>query len=120
LSETLYLTAKEIAHYVEQTFGVSYSESGITQLFKRGRDHEIKSNTGRQRLNINGALNPATQQAIIRYEDAINAPSTLHVFQPIEEQHTGAGTIYIICDNARYYRSKIELLFLPPYAPNLN
>jgi len=191
LSETLYLTAKEIAHYVEQTFGVSYSESGITQLLrrmgyvykkpklvpgkadadkqrefiqsyeqlkstkaaddpiyfmdathphhnpvagygwiKRGRDHEIKSNTGRQRLNINGAINPATQQAIIRYDDTINAQSTLRLFQQIEEHHTDAETIYIICDNARYYRSKmvreyletskIELLFLPPYAPNLN
>lgn len=38
--------------------------------------------------------------------------------------------IHIICDNARYYHaqlvkdylanSKIELVFLPPYAPNLN
>ncbi len=191
LLENLYLTAKEIAHYIEQTWRVSYSESGITQLLhrmgyvykkpklvpgkadakkqrefvqsyeelkatkapedpvyfmdathphhnpvagygwiKRGRDHEIKSNTGRQRLNINGAINPATQQAIIRYDDTINAQSTIQLFQQIEAQNTGAQNIYIICDNARYYRSKIvreyldkskiELIFLPPYAPNLN
>ncbi|MCW5602454.1 MAG: transposase [Nitrosomonas sp.] len=41
-----------------------------------------------------------------------------------------AAHIYVICDNARYYRSqivteylldsKIELIFLPPYAPNFN
>ena len=41
-----------------------------------------------------------------------------------------AAWIYVICDNARYYRSKavqeylknsrIKLVFLPPYAPNLN
>jgi transposase len=41
-----------------------------------------------------------------------------------------AEVIYTICDNARYYRSKkvkeylrkskIELVFLPPYSPNLN
>ena len=41
-----------------------------------------------------------------------------------------AKRITIICDNARYYRSKavseylensrIDLLFLPPYSPNLN
>ena len=52
------------------------------------------------------------------------------MFQQIEEQNPEAQTIYIICDNARYYRSKIvkeylsnstiELIFLPPYAPNLN
>ena len=35
LQENLYLTAKEIAHFVEQTWGVSYSESGITQLLRR-------------------------------------------------------------------------------------
>jgi transposase len=35
LHKNLYLTAKEIAHYVEQTWGVSYSESGITQLLYR-------------------------------------------------------------------------------------
>jgi hypothetical protein len=29
------LTAKEIAHYVKQTWGISYSESGITQLLCR-------------------------------------------------------------------------------------
>ena len=41
-----------------------------------------------------------------------------------------AEVIYTVCDNARYYRSrmvkeylrksKIALLFLPPYSPNLN
>jgi transposase len=35
LHKTLHLTAKEIAHYVEQTRGVCYSESGITQLLYR-------------------------------------------------------------------------------------
>ena len=40
------------------------------------------------------------------------------------------GALYVICDNARYYRSKavqeyletsrVKLVFLPPYAPNLN
>ena len=44
--------------------------------------------------------------------------------------HLVATWIYVICDNARYYRSKavqaylktsrIKLVFLPPYAPNLN
>ena len=43
---------------------------------------------------------------------------------------TKAATITVFCDNARYYRSKavraylehsrIDLQFLPPYAPNLN
>ena len=191
LQDNLYLTAKEIAHYVEQTWGVSYSESGMTQLLrrlgyvykkpklvpgkadaekqrafvdyyeelkaskaaedpiyfmdathphhnpiagygwiKRGQDREIRSNTGRQRLNINGVIDQTSQQSIIRYDDTINAQSTVQLFQQIEAQNPVAQKIYIICDNARYYRSKIvkeylsnstiELIFLPPYAPNLN
>jgi len=65
-----------------------------------------------------------------RYDDTINAQSTVALLQQIEQQHPAAAHIYVICDNARYYRSrivteylldsKIELIFLPPHAPNLN
>nr|WP_256203603.1 transposase [Nitrosomonas sp. Nm58] len=60
----------------------------------------------------------------------MNAQSTIQLFQQIEAHHPIAAHIYIICDNARYYRSqlvndylndsKIKLIFLLPYAPNLN
>ena len=50
--------------------------------------------------------------------------------QAIEQKHPLAELIYIICDNARYYlchlvkaylrNSRIILIFLPPYSPNLN
>ena len=66
----------------------------------------------------------------VRYDDTINAHFTIALFQQIEAQHAHAGNIHIVCDNARYYRSrlvpaylensKIQLEFLPPYAPNLN
>ena len=48
----------------------------------------------------------------------------------LEARHRKAKAIYVYCDNARYYRSrlvqaylarsKIKLIFLPPYCPNLN
>ena len=93
---------------------------------KRGRDHKIPSNTGWQRININ--INSATDCAglypIIRYDDTINAQSTVALLQQIEQQHPAAARIYVICDNAHYYHlqivteylsnSKIELVFLPP------
>lgn len=97
---------------------------------KRGDDYAIRSNTGRQRLNINGAVDIATLIPVIRYDDTINAVSTIELFKQIEVLHPTASVIYVICDNARYYRSrmvreyledsKIELIFLPPYSPNLN
>jgi transposase len=81
-------------------------------------------------LNINDAINTVSLQAIVRYDDTINAQSTIQLFQQIEAHHRAAAYIHIICDNARYYRpqlirdylngSKIKLVFFPPYAPNLN
>lgn len=97
---------------------------------KRGRDHGIGRNTARVRLNTNGAIDCAELCPVIRYDDTINAQSTVALLEQIERQHPDANRIYATCDNARYYRSqivakylsdsKIELLFLPPYTPNLN
>ena len=97
---------------------------------KKGENNIIKSNTGRQRININGALDAQTHQVIIRDDESINALSTIELLKKIEAQYPLAITIHIVCDNARYYRSKlvqeflttskIKLVFLPSYSPNLN
>jgi transposase len=97
---------------------------------KEGEAKEIKSNTGRKRLNINGALNIEDLRVVARFDDSINAQSTLALLHQLERRHAEAETIYVICDNAAYYRStlvsdylkdsKVELVFLPPYSPNLN
>jgi len=96
----------------------------------KGKEKQIRSNTGRQRLNLNGALNAETLEAIVREDPSINAQSTILLLSELELKHPEAEQIYVILDNARYYRStlvqeyiedsKIALLFLPPYAPNLN
>jgi len=97
---------------------------------KKGQEKELKANCGRQRLNINGAINIDTLEPVTGFYDTINAQSTIHLFAKIEAKHPDADAIYIIVDNARYYRSrllkeyakgtKIKLIFLPPYSPNLN
>ena len=97
---------------------------------KKGKVKELKSNTGRQRLNINGAFNIDELSAIVGYDDSINAQSTISLLKRVESKHPDAESIYTFCDNARYYRSKkvkeylecskIKLIFLPPYSPNLN
>ena len=191
LQEHLYLTAKAVAHWVEKTFGVSYTESGMTALLhrlgyvykkpklvpgkadpqaqeaflaeyeqikrdkgeadpvyfvdavhpqhnpviacgwiKRGEEREVRSNTGRRRVNINGAIDLERLEPVVRFDETINTDSTIALFQQLEELNLAATWIYVICDNARYYRSKavkeylkdsrIKPVFLPPYAPNLN
>ena len=97
---------------------------------KRGTEKEIKSNSGRQRLNINGAINIETMSCAIVMDDAVNADSTIELLKQLERKHRKAKVIYIVCDNARYYRSRkvneylensrVVLVFLPPYSPNLN
>ena len=97
---------------------------------KKGQEKELKANCGRRRLNINGAINIETLEPTMGFYDTINADSTIDLFSKIEAKHQDAKVIYIIVDNARYYRSrllkgyaegtKIKLIFLPPYSPNLN
>ena len=97
---------------------------------KRGEEQVVRSNTGRKRLNINGAINLDQLEPVVRYDDTIDAASTIALFDQLLLAYAYATGIYIICDNAGYYRSKavqaylqdsrIKLIFLPAYAPNLN
>ena len=97
---------------------------------KKGTDKEVKTNTGRERLNINGAIDPKIQSMVFRFDNTINSQSTIKLLKSIERKHKNANVIYVVCDNAKYYKchlvneflehSKIEVLFLPAYAPNLN
>lgn len=97
----------------------------------KGEAKALLTNTGRKRLNINGAVNIDSKELIVNIDEAVNAQSTVVLFKKIINRHGNDKKIYIICDNAGYYRSslvkdfleknkKIELVFLPPYSPFLN
>lgn len=96
----------------------------------KGQTKEIKSNTGRNRININGALDVDGHGVIVREDESINADSTIMLLNEIEGRNPDAKTIYVIADNAKYYHAKkvrkyletsrIKIIFLPPYSPNLN
>ena len=60
---------------------------------KRGERGYLKSNTGRQRLNINGALNVADLKATVRFEDTINAETTIDLLRDVEHQYPKASVI---------------------------
>jgi transposase len=96
----------------------------------KGERVEIPSNTGRERLNLNGAVNAETHEVTVIDSPKINADSTIELFKRIEMNYAEAPFIYIFSDNAKYYhcakvrdflsRSRIILYNLPPYSPNLN
>lgn len=96
----------------------------------KGTEKLIKSNTGRDRLNLNGALNGKTHEILLREDERINSISTIKLLDTILEKHP-SGRIYLIWDNARYYYSsqvqnylrghpRLIPKFLPSYSPNLN
>jgi len=97
---------------------------------EKGTEKEIPSNTGRERINLNGAYNPETGEALIIESEQINAQSTIELLEKIKKKQPN-GKIIFIPDNARYYRSRllkgylenntrIVMKYLPPYSPNLN
>jgi transposase len=90
----------------------------------------VRAPSGRQRLNVLGALNALTQQVItVTNTDYINAESVCALLHKILASAAGLP-ITVVLDNARYQRCarvqkladalNIELLFLPSYSPNLN
>lgn len=97
---------------------------------KKGTEKSVKANTGRDRLNISGACNVAKMDVIIHEDVTVNAQSTIALFDKMLV-HQPQGMLHVIADNARYYRCnvvsdylknqpRINLIFLPPYSPNLN
>lgn len=97
----------------------------------QGENFEIPANPGRKRININGALNAQKVTEVIIVEaETINAQSCIELWKKQRRKHPGK-TINNICDNAPYYHSKVlkewlaqnpwcKIIYLPPYAPNLN
>ena len=183
--------SKQVRHFIETEFGITFSKSGVIQLlhelgfrykqtsilpskmdpkkqseFKKaydefsdnlkedeallfvdgmhpvhnletgkawikvGQKKEVLTNSGRQRCNLNGAYNPHTQDLIVKDYRTINTQATIDLFESIEAFYPNKATIFLIVDNAKYYKndalrfwlksSKIELIYLPPYSPNLN
>jgi transposase len=97
---------------------------------RTGERKEIPTNTGRQRINLSGAIDIISKKVVVKDDTTLNAASTIEFLKKIEAAYPAAKTVYVFCDNARYYRnkdvtkflenSKIKMHFLPPYSPNLN
>jgi|SRR3989344_2867711 len=96
----------------------------------KGSVKTIKANTGRNRLNLNGALNIEDMKVTVLEEKTINTDSIINLCTELEKKQQ-RGLLYLIMDNARYNHSKqlklflrhhhrIKPIYLPPYSPNLN
>jgi len=111
----------DAAHFVMRPF------LGFLWCFVR---QFIQAPSGRQRFNILGALHATTLQVVIFTNDSyLNSYSVAKLMCQIAVEFADLP-ITLVMDNARYQRCRfvmdlatalgIELLFLPPYSPNLN
>ena len=92
----------------------------------------LPSASGRKRHNVLGAYDPITHEAITITNDTyINQDVFCEFLEKIAKAYADSGRpITLILDNARYQKCQsvtnkakeltIELLYLPPYSPNLN
>jgi transposase len=89
----------------------------------------VPTGSGRQRLNVLGAVGYGTAKMItVINRDSIGAEQVCELLRQIKRRCRKPVTV--VLDNASYHRAKvvrqcaealdIELLFLPPYSPNLN
>lgn len=90
----------------------------------------IPAPAGRQRFNVLGALNAITHEWVtVTNNTYINADSVCELLRRLAAL-PGTVPITLVLDNARYQKCRlvqsladtlhIELLYLPPYSPNLN
>jgi transposase len=121
---------KTVIYYADGVHPTHNSRSTYAWI-EKGEELEQPTVSGRDRVNINGLVNAREVTDIIAVDcERVNSQSTKELYQKAIEKHPEAEKIYIISDNARYYRNteltiwlqntKIEQIFLPPYSPNLN
>ena len=97
---------------------------------ERGKRIELKTNSGRDRLNILGAYSPdADSLEYIEDTASCDAELVSRLLRRLREVNPGKR-IMVVLDNAKYNHAKavrklarqlrIDLFYLPTYSPNLN
>ena len=91
----------------------------------------IEQTTGRQRLNIHGAIDLETGQTKMIEADAIDAASTIKLLEALEALYPASALIHVFLNNARYHHAKVvqewlsqperrvALHFVPSCCPHL-
>jgi len=92
----------------------------------------VAQTSGRQRLNIHGALDLETGKTRMLEVATVNAASTIMLLMAIEAMYPSKRMIHLFLDNARYHHAKlvqawlarpgcrIKLHFIPTYCPHLD
>jgi transposase len=97
---------------------------------KKGEDVLLPNHGMRGHVNISGSVDIERGDVIVGFPKKVNAESTVKTLKKIELYYPEAQTISLVLDNAAAHRSflvkdyvensKLKLVYLPPYSPNLN
>jgi transposase len=91
----------------------------------------VEQTSGRQRLNVHGAVDLETGKTCMLDVEAANAASTIALLMMIEAAYPHMRVLHVFLDNARYHHAKlvqewlarpgcrIKLHFIPAYCPHL-
>lgn len=92
----------------------------------------IEQTSGRQRLNVHGAVNLETGETRMIDVETVNAASTIRLLLAIAAMYPLMTLIHVFLDNARYHHAvlvqdwlaqpgrRIRLHYVPAYCPHLN
>jgi len=119
--EVFFIDTSHPEHNVQPAYG----------WLKRGEKQVLKTNSGRQHLNLHRTIHAKTYEVTVIESDTINTDSTLQLIEILGQKYFLAKEILLIADNARYHYSKqvkealkeypkVRFVFLPCYSPNLN
>lgn len=125
------LKENDQVYFLDSTHPTHNTTASYGWILKgKKNDKFIKTNTGRSRLNLNGALNLKNHQAVVLEEKTINHKATIKLFKKLLKKHP-KGKIHLILDNASHHHHhtlkpflkkhrRLKTVFLPTYSPNLN
>ena len=92
----------------------------------------IEQTSGRDRINIHGAIDLESGQTRMIEAESIDAKSTIRLLEALEALYPLMICIHVFLDNASYHHAKlvkeflsrpgrrVKLHFLPPFCPHLN
>ena len=123
--------AEEAVVYFADAAHPTHNTRSTRVWTRTGQARPLLTVSGRERVNLNAAINAhAPTQVHLHETSCVNAQSTKALYEKLLAAHPDGKPIYVICDNARYYRNKeltawladkpLVQVFLPPYSPNLN
>jgi transposase len=110
----------------------TYGAQPVGCWVPKGMAVAVEQTTGRERVNIHGALDLETGATCMLAVDVVNATSTIALLQTIEARFPNKRVIHVMLDNARCHHAvlvqtwlarpqcRTRLHFVPAYCSHLN